>query len=101
MIDVMPVANIDKGYAKTNPWGLTAHQCCAMRLVCKHGSIKHAWADLDLPIKTIQHHVEGARQRMGLRGHDIRVYLYWHDFTKKENLQKATEETEQPVGRGG
>jgi len=71
------VAPIDHVRAKKNPWGLTPHQCCALRLMCKHGSTKQVWAETEIPTKSVQHHVEEARKRLGMRGHDVRLYLAW------------------------
>jgi DNA-binding CsgD family transcriptional regulator len=90
--NLLPVASLDHTHARHNPWGLTPHQCCTLRLVCKHGGAKQVWSIEDVSLKTVQGHIEDARRQMGIRGHDIRVYLKWYewytDFTS-ERLKKA------------
>jgi hypothetical protein len=71
------LAPIDYTRSRDNPWGLTPHQCAAMRLYCKHGNAKQAWAAGEATHKTIQSHVEAVRVKMGHRGHDIRAFVLW------------------------
>jgi hypothetical protein len=85
----MPVTSLDHTHARHNPWGLTPHQCCAMRLYCKYGNAKAVWAKDDLSIKTIQGHVMAARNKMGLRGHDVRAFLKWHQWYLDFNSDRA------------
>jgi hypothetical protein len=73
----MNLAPIDYTRSRDNPWGLTPHQCCALRLYCKYGNAKQAWAADEANHKGIQHHVEAARIKMGHRGHDIRAFVLW------------------------
>lgn len=75
---LLPVMPLDYSHAKENPWGLTPHECCALRLYCKYGSAKQAWAKEDVSLKTVQWHVEKAKHKIGVRGHDIRGVLLWN-----------------------
>jgi DNA-binding CsgD family transcriptional regulator len=94
--NLLPVCSLDHTHARHNPWGLTAHQCCTLRLVCKHGGAKQVWAEYDVSIKTVHGHVEDAKRKMSVRGHDIRPFLMWHrwytDYTS-ERIGKSTRYT--------
>jgi len=67
----------DQALAKANPWGLTIHQCAAMRLLCIHGSAKRATLELGIGQKTFEHHIHAARQKIGYRGADVRHLVAW------------------------
>jgi hypothetical protein len=73
----MNLAPIDYTRSRDNPWGLTPHQCCALRLYCKYGNAKAAWAAGEAEVRTIQGHVEQARIKIGFRGHDMRSFVLW------------------------
>jgi hypothetical protein len=73
----MILAPIDYTRSRDNPWGLTPHQCAAMRLYCKYGNAKQAWAADEGNLKNIQSHVENARLKIGFRGHDMRSFVLW------------------------
>lgn len=73
----MKPASLDHTLSRRNPWGLTPHQCCTLRLVCKHGGAKQVWAATDIPVKTVQANIEEARKKLGMRGHDVRLYIEW------------------------
>ena len=73
----MNLTTIDHMRSRDNPWGLTPHQCCALRLYCKYGNAKQAWANGEGNLKGIQEHIEAARIKIGHRGHDIRVFVLW------------------------
>lgn len=75
---LLPVKGMDYIHANANPWGLTAHECCAMRLFCKYGNAKQVWAKEDVSVKTVQWHIEKARAKVGVPGHDVRLFLVWH-----------------------
>lgn len=71
--------------AKRNPWGLTPHQCYALRMVCRFGSAKIAAYKLGETYQSIWEHVRHAKQRMGHPGRDVRVYLEWWDWHKEQS----------------
>ena len=66
---------IDKLRSETNPWGLTAHQCMTIRLVCEHGGTKRASHAEDLPLRTLEHHLLMSRKAMEMYGSDVRLFL--------------------------
>jgi hypothetical protein len=93
--------------AKHNPWGLTPHQCMVMRLHCKLGHTKLIWRLIDMPVKTINGHIENIRVKMKLPGHDVRIFTWWalwarqfhqSNYGKETYLPEAPTETEQPMG---
>lgn len=64
-----------KELASVNPWGLTPMQCYVMALACEFGGAKPVFAETDIPFRSVQDHIQAARARMGLRSHDVRVYI--------------------------
>ena len=82
----MTPASIDKNRAKKNPWGLTAHQCMSLRLLCKYGGNKRIAYELGISAKTVEHHLYEARKAMGYFGSDIRVVLEWYKWSTDESL---------------
>jgi len=79
----MEPTRADRKAEKTNPWGLTAYQCMTLRLVCEHGSSKRAAYHTDISHKLLEHHLHIARQRMGMFGVDIRLFLNWDRWSNK------------------
>jgi hypothetical protein len=84
----MEPERVDKQRAKQNPWGLTPHQCMALRLVCAHGGSKRAAYKTGEPERLIEHHIYGVRKAMQMKGADIRIYLEWDRWSKNENGNK-------------
>lgn len=78
----MTPAPVDRHRAKSNPWGLTAYQCMTLRLYCKHGCTKRVAQHEDIKERNVENHVHLARQRMGLLGNDVRLYLLFDRWTK-------------------
>ena len=83
----MTPAPLDHTRAKYNPWGLTAHQCLALRLVCKYGGSKRAHYNANVSARLIEHHLHNARKQMGYVGSDIRMFLAWDRWTTKQGNQ--------------
>ena len=83
----MTPAPIDKQRAKKNPWGLTPHQCMALRLVCKYGGAKRIAHALGISEKTLEHHLHVARHAMGYFGPDVRAILEWYTWVMRLMLQ--------------
>lgn len=80
----MNPAPIDHQRAKRNPWGLTAHQCMTLRLVCEHGGSKRtAYERKDISARLLEHHLLQARRAMGLFGMDVRLFLEWDRWVRK------------------
>ena len=75
----------DKKRAELNPWGLTAHQCMTLRIVCEHGGTKRAAYATGESERNIEGHLMLSRRRMGMLGTDIRVYLSWFKWVKENN----------------
>lgn len=76
---------LDKQRAKTNPWGMTAYQCAVLRLICQYGCTKRVNYDEERANqRTVEHHLMMARKRMGMFGNDIRLYIQWDRWTRKE-----------------
>ena len=81
--------SLDYERSLANPWGLTQHQCMTLRLVCQHGGTKRAaWAEKDVNTRTLEHHLLKARNLMGLVGSDVRLYLQWDRWTRKDNVNE-------------
>ena len=81
----MTPAPIDQHRATKNPWGLTAHQCMMLRLICTHGGSKRvAYEVPEINCRLVEHHLHLARQRMGFFGADIRLFLEWDRWIRKE-----------------
>ena len=70
--------------AETNPWGLTAHQCMTLRLVCQHGGTKRAAYATEESDRNMEGHLMWSRRKMGLLGTDIRVYLNWDRWVRDQ-----------------
>ena len=80
---------LDKERAKTNPWGLTARQCMVMRLICQYGCTKRVDCEEEgVNARTVEHHLMMSRRRMQLFGNDIRLYIQWDRWTRKENVDE-------------
>lgn len=71
-----------KKAAEDNPWGLTPMECYIMALACELGGAKPVFAYTDIPFRTAQDHIQSSRVRMGMRSHDCRVFIYFHDWFK-------------------
>jgi hypothetical protein len=80
----MTPASLDYNRAKHNPWGLTPHQCMALRLVCQHGGAKRVAYETEVSSRLIEHHLYLARKRMGMLGADIRLFLEWDRWIRKQ-----------------
>jgi len=81
----MTPASLDINRAKHNPWGLSPHQCLALRLVCEYGGSKRAAYERDdVNQRLLEHHLYYARKCMGLFGPDIRMFINWDRWTRKE-----------------
>jgi hypothetical protein len=78
----MTPAPVDQHRATKNPWGLTPHQCMALRLICTHGGSKRVAYETQVSARLIEHHLHIARQRMGYFGADIRLFLEWDRWLK-------------------
>jgi hypothetical protein len=80
-------SNLDHERAEKNPWGLTAHQCMTLRLVCEHGGSKRAsYAFPAAPVRTLEHHLCTSRKCMGMIGNDVRLYLQWDRWLRKDTV---------------
>jgi hypothetical protein len=75
----------DKERAETNPWGLTAHQCLTLRIVCQHGGTKRAAYATGESERNMEGHLMLSRRKMGLLGTDIRVYLNWDRWIRSND----------------
>jgi methylaspartate ammonia-lyase len=80
----LPITETDRKRAKENPWGMTTCQCYAVRLVCEHGGSKRAAYAEDVELRAIEHHLMKARQQMGMFGNDIRMYINWDRWIRKQ-----------------
>ena len=85
----MNLVAIDYTRSRDNPWGLTPHQCCALRLYCKYGNAKQTWAAGEAELRTIQGHVEQARIKIGFRGHDMRSFVLWIRWVYDHDCDRA------------
>jgi hypothetical protein len=65
-----------------NPWKLTPHQCLALHLICKHGTLKASSVITGIPETTLKWHLKQVRDRLKKSGKDIRIYLMWHHYEK-------------------
>ena len=65
-----------------NPWKLPPHQCLALHLVCKHGTLKEASAATGIQETTLKWHLKQVRNRLKKSGKDIRIYLMWDHYEK-------------------
>jgi hypothetical protein len=81
---VMNAQDIDKKRAFRNPWGLTICQCYTLRLICEHGGTKRAAHATDENYRIMEHHLMSARKKMNLLGTDIRLYIKWDRWTRKD-----------------
>lgn len=72
-----------KKAAQDNPWGLTPMECYIMALACQLGGAKPVYAETDIPFRIAQDHIQSSRARMGMRSHDCRVFIYFHDWFKE------------------
>jgi hypothetical protein len=89
----MTPTKLDKDRAKNNPWGMTAYQCMVLRLICEYGCTKRVNYDEERANqRTVEHHLMVARKCMKLFGNDVRLYLQWDRWTRKEkaNDQETT-----------
>jgi DNA-binding CsgD family transcriptional regulator len=78
----MPTTKTDEARAESNPWGLTAKQCAALRMICEHGCTKRAVAATEIDGRTIEHHILTARRKLGYFGNDTRLYLDWDRWVR-------------------
>lgn len=86
----MTPSPLDKQRAKENPWKLSAKQCMTLRLICAYGCTKRVNYEVEqVNARTVEHHLMRARKLMGLFGNDIRLYIQWDRWTRKE---KANDE---------
>jgi hypothetical protein len=76
---------IDHKRATDNPWGLSAYQCYVLRLYCEYGCTKRVAAVENISPRNVENHLFVARKHMGLFGNDIRLYLTWDRWVRKEN----------------
>jgi hypothetical protein len=77
---------IDFTRSKKNPWGLTEFQCYVLRMYCTHGNHKRTVNAINTSEKNIEHHLLVARQKMGFRGSDIRLFLQWNTWVTQLEL---------------
>lgn len=84
---------IDQQRSAQNPWGLTAHQCMTIRVVCLYGGTKRASYAEDLPLRTLEHHLLMARKAMQMYGNDVRLYL---NFDRWLGTESAGNEKDAP-----
>jgi len=80
----LPITELDRRRAFRNPWGLPKGNCFTLRVVCKHGGTKRAAYVENLSERILEYHLLMARKRMGLIGTDIRLYLQWDRWTRKD-----------------
>lgn len=86
----MKPAPIDYHRAKANPWRLSARQCMTLRLICEYGCTKRVNYESEMTNpRTVEHHLMRARRLMGLFGNDIRLYIQWDRWTRKEKADEA------------
>lgn len=76
--------DIDLERGKTNPWGLTAHQCAVLRMISDSGCTKRACLKYDVNPRNVEHHLMTARRAMGMFGNDIRLFLNWDRWVRKD-----------------
>jgi hypothetical protein len=80
---------LDKERAKINPWGLTSYQCMVMRLICQYGCTKRVNYDEErVKPRTVEHHLMMSRRRMQMFGNDIRLYIQWDRWIRKEKVDE-------------
>jgi hypothetical protein len=77
---------VDLQRSEKNPWGLTAYQCMTLRVVCLHGGTKRASHADSLPLRTLEHHLLMSRKAMQMYGNDVRLYLQWDRWIRKDNV---------------
>lgn len=100
----MKPASIDKHRAKKNPWGLTAHQCMALRLMCKYGGAKRIAHATEISERTLEHHLHEARHLMGYFGPDVRAILSWYSWTINQAYlgeEHDKDQDQRPMAREG
>ena len=90
---IMNAQPIDKYRAFRNPWGLTVCQCYTLRLICKHGGTKRAAYASGESDRIMEHHLMKARQKLGMYGNDIRLYLVWDGWLRKDEGELYVERT--------
>lgn len=88
-----------KKAAQDNPWALTPMECYVVSLACLHGGAKFVWAQTGIPFRIAQDHIQSARARMGLRGHDCRVYIWFHEWFRQYD-NPGHHSYERPQGHG-
>jgi hypothetical protein len=74
----------DAQRAFRNPWGLSVAQCYTLRLVCEHGGTKRAAYVSGENARNLEHNLMASRKKMGMFGTDIRLYLLWDRWLRKD-----------------
>jgi hypothetical protein len=74
--------SVDIERSKSNPWGLTAHQCAVLRMVSETGCTKRACREYDVNARNVEHHLMVSRRQMGMYGNDIRLFLIWDRWVR-------------------
>ncbi len=80
----LPISELDRKRAFCNPWGLSKSNCFTLRLVCQHGGTKRAAYEEGVECRLLEYHLMAARKRMGMFGNDVRLYLNWDRWTRKD-----------------
>lgn len=80
----LPVGVLDKRRAFRNPWGLTKCQCYTLRVICANGGTKRAAYVEGIDERLLEHHLMKARKVFSMFGNDVRLYLYWDRWTRKD-----------------
>lgn len=60
------------------PRRFTKKQALSLHLLCTYGTVKAASEATGIKERTIHWHIEQAKQRRNMKGHDVRIYIEWH-----------------------
>lgn len=60
------------------PRRFTKRQALALHLMCTYGTIKAASEASGIKANTLKWHLDEAKRRRNLTGHDVRIYIEWH-----------------------
>jgi hypothetical protein len=85
----LPITALDRKRAFRNPWRLSKGNCFTLRLVCEHGGTKRAAYVEGVDERLLEYHLMMSRKRMGMFGNDVRLYLKWDRWTRKDEGEEA------------
>lgn len=80
-----------------NPWGLTAAEVRTLEGMLRLGHRKYVAAELGLSVKTLDHQLLNARQRMGARTVLSAVVMYDRWVAQTEEAQRLRARLSQPI----